>query len=163
LSSDAVRRRAVIAAAESARYETQTFTVSAHDVAKFACAIGAMDQSYHDTRVAEGGGPAVVAPRAFYMSLGTMRGKLLPSAGFSADGMPAEERLAGSRLVVGGSTSRFFGDILVGDRVRVDQEVKNVTERQGRSGALVLVELERRYTRADGTPLVSETIMRIVR
>jgi acyl dehydratase len=152
-----------MAAAETTHYETQTYTVSGHDIAKFACAIGAMDQRYDDTRAAELGCSAIVAPRAFYMSLGTMRGKLLPSMGFSADGMPAEEQLAGSRLVVGGSTVRFFGDISVGDRVRVDQEVKSVTERPGRSGALVLIELERRYTRADGTPLVTETIMRIVR
>jgi hypothetical protein len=154
----------VIAAAESARYEPQTFTVSEHDVAKFASAIGATDPIYHDASAAtERGQPMIVAPRAFYMSLGTMRGKLLPSSGFSADGMPADEQMVGSRLVVGGSSARFFGDIAVGDRVRVEQQVGRVTERQGRSGTLVLIELHRRYTRPDGTPLVTETITRIVR
>jgi hypothetical protein len=160
MTSDASRRRSVIAAAESARYEPQTFTVSEHDVAKFASAIGAVDPVYYD---ASAGASGIIAPRAFYMSLGTMRGKLLPSSGFSADGMPADERLEGSRLVVGGSSTRFFGDITVGDRVRVDQQVGRVTERQGRSGTLILIELQRRFTRPDGTPLVTETITRIVR
>jgi hypothetical protein len=161
---DDVRHRAVVAAAERASYKPQWFAVSEHNVAKFASAIGATDLRYYDT----GGGaelerPAVVAPRSFYMSLGTMRGKVLPRTGFSADGMPSEEQLAGSRLVVGGSSVQFFDEIVVGDRIRVDQEVKSVTERHGRSGALVLIELERRYTRADGMPLVAETITRIVR
>jgi N-terminal half of MaoC dehydratase len=161
---DDVRHRAVIAAAKSTRYGPQWFTVSEHDVAKFASAIGARDLSYY-----EAGGPTelarprLVAPRSFYMSLGTMRGKVLPRTGFSADGMPAEEQLAGSRLVVGGSSVRFFGEIVVGDRIHVEQEVKDVAERHGRSGPLVLIELERRYTRADGMPLVTETITRIVR
>jgi N-terminal half of MaoC dehydratase len=162
--ADDLRHRAVIAAAESAHYEPQSFAVSEHDVAKFASAIGARDLSYYDTRgPAERARPGIVAPRSFYMSLGTMRGKVLPRMGFSADGMPAEEQLAGSRLVVGGSSVRFFGEIVVGDCIRVEQEVKDVAERHGRSGALVLIELERRYTRADGVPVVTETITRIVR
>jgi hypothetical protein len=162
--ADDVRHRALIAAAESARYEPQWFSVSEHDVAKFASAIGALDVGYYDTRgPMERARPGTVAPCSFYMSLGTMRGKVLPRTGFSADGMPVEEQLAGSRLVVGGSSVRFFGEILVGDRIRVEQEVKEVAERHGRSGALVLIELERRYTRADGVPVVTETITRIVR
>jgi N-terminal half of MaoC dehydratase len=162
--ADQVRRRAVIAAAERARYEPQWFAVGEHDVAKFASAIGARDLRYYETGgPTERARPGIVAPRSFYMSLGTMRGKTLPRTGFSADGMPAEEQLAGSRLVVGGSSVRFFGEIAAGDRIRVEQKVTDVAERHGRSGALVLIELERRYTRADGVPLVTETITRIVR
>jgi hypothetical protein len=160
----AERLRALADRVGEIEYVPQTFTVSEQDIAKFASAIGATDPEYFDAQAAHGGGlRGIVAPRAFYISLGTTRGRLIPRSAYSADGLPSEEQLHGSRLVVGGSVAEFFDDIYAGDRVTVEQKVVAVAARDGRSGPLLIIELERRYVRGDGATLVVETITRIVR
>ena len=145
-------------------YEPETLTVSRHDIAKFASAIGASDPSHYNAAAAAAAGHHdVVAPRAFYMGLGTTRGRLVPRETFADDGLPAEELLDGARLVVGGSSATFFDEIHAGDTIAVEQSVGSTTHREGRSGPLVIVELKRRYRRSDGTPVVTESITRILR
>jgi hypothetical protein len=145
-------------------FAPETLTVGRHDIAKFASAIGATDPAYYDARAAaELGHRDIVAPRGFYISLGTARGRLVPRATFADDGLPAEEKLDGARLVVGGTSATFFDEIHAGDTITVEQSVRSATERDGRSGPLVIVTLERRYRRDDGTPVVTESITRILR
>jgi acyl dehydratase len=145
-------------------YEPETFTVSAHDIAKFAAAIGANDPIYSDERAAIASGlRGIVAPRGFHISLGTMRGRLLPRSEYATDGMPAEERLEEARLVVGGSTTEFIDEIYAGDTITVEQQVGPIQPRMGRSGPMVFVELERRYRRGDGSLVMIDRITRILR
>jgi hypothetical protein len=155
---------ALLAHIRNLRYEPETLTVSVHDIAKFASSIGATDAVYFDRAAAtKRGYRAVVAPRAFYMALGTTRGRLIPRSGFGEDGLPLAENLADFRLVVGGTSVEFHEDIYAGDVVTVKQGVGFARIRRGRSGWLVIVDLVRRYERSDGLLLVVETITRIVR
>lgn len=147
-------------------FSPYTVVVSEQDIAKFATAIGADDRAYFDADAARAkheGARGPVAPRAYFLGIGTTRGRVVPRSDYGADGLPAIERLADTRLVVGGSETEYFEDIYAGDEVTVEQEIGSIKPRVGMSGPMLLIELIRRYSRADGTLLVLDRITQIVR
>lgn len=147
-------------------FSPYTVVVSEQDIAKFATATGATDRSYFDAEAARAkheGARGVLAPRAFFLGIGTSRGRVVPRSEYGADGLPAIERLADARLVVGGSKTEYFEDIYAGDEVTIEQEIGSIKPRVGRSGPMLLIELVRRYSRTDGALLVLDRITQIVR
>jgi acyl dehydratase len=161
MSTDTLR--ALGARLEATKYRDASYTISDHDIARFARALGSERGIYYNKNIAlQHGYPGIVAPRSFYMALGTSRGRLVPGAGYAVNGLPAEEDLDGVRLVVGETSVVFAGEIYAGDTVRVEQDVREVAEREGRSGRFLTMQLERRYEGRNG-PLVTERITRIVR
>jgi hypothetical protein len=142
-----------------------TISVAEQDIAKFATAIGTEDPIYFDAEVAKAklpGARGVLAPRAFHISLGTARGRIVPRNQYGGDGLPAVEQLADARLVVGGSTTEYFDEIYAGDEITVEQEIVSITPRSGRSGPMLFIELARRYRRGDAL-VVLDRITQIFR
>lgn len=149
-----------------ARFAPYTVTVAAQDIAKFATAIGADDPVYFDAAAAKElvpGARGILAPRPFHISIGTARGRILPRSDYGEDGLPAVERLADARLVVGGSKTDYFDEIYAGDEITVEQEVTSIEPRLGRSGPMLFVDLVRSYRLRDGGHVVVDHITQIFR
>ena len=69
----------------------------------------------------------------------------------------------GLRALGGGQSLRFHGDALAGVELATEAEVTGATRKTGRSGDLLVVELERRFLTADGELLVTCEETRILR
>ena len=82
------------------------------------------------------------------------------SAAFS--GLPAIE-LPLKRILNGGTEAEFFQLAKLGDVITAQSEYTDITEREGRSGAMVLVKVQTTYTNQDGDRLLVSTMTVIMR
>jgi acyl dehydratase len=70
---------------------------------------------------------------------------------------------SGLRTLGGGQSLRFHADALAGVELAVEAEVKSATTKDGRSGELLIVEVERRFLAADGELLLTCDETRLLR
>ena len=87
--------------------------------------------------------------------------------GLSDDGMPRVDIgiPAGHdlRVLGGGQSLHFHADALAGVDLVAEVELVNATPKEGRSGALLVVELQRRFSTVSGEPLLTCDETRILR
>jgi acyl dehydratase len=82
------------------------------------------------------------------------------SAAFA--GLPAIE-LPLKRILNGGTEAEFFQLAKLGDVITAQSEYTDITEREGRSGTMVLVKVQTTYTNQDGDRLLVSTMTVIMR
>jgi hypothetical protein len=81
--------------------------------------------------------------------------------GAGENGLPALD-LPLTRILNGGVSAEFFAEANVGDVVAAQSEYLSITEREGRSGVMVIVDTRTTYTDQDGKLLcrVTNSIIR---
>lgn len=139
--------------------------ITARDIAKFAHATGETDPMYFDAEAARAAGyQDVVAPQLFYLVLRSEPYHLRPRSELAPDGSATEDipPLAVTRAMAGETELTFAGRFVAGDVVACHKRVVDLNEKQGRSGALVLLHFEYRYDVEDRT-VVLERFTRILR
>ena len=146
-------------------YPHSDVAITARDIAKFAYATGETDRRYFDAEAARAAGYRdVVAPPMFYLLLRSepshlrLRGELADD-GSARDDIPP---LRVTRAMAGETELTFDGRFVAGDVVTCRKRLTDITEKQGRSGPLVLLHFEYRYEVA-GRTVVSERFTRIFR
>ena len=77
-------------------------------------------------------------------------------------GLPAIE-LPLKRILNGGTEAEFFQLAKLGDVITAQSEYTDITEREGRSGPMVLVKVQTTYTNQDGDRLLVSTMTVIMR
>jgi acyl dehydratase len=70
---------------------------------------------------------------------------------------------SGLRTLGGGQSLQFHADALAGVDLAVEAEIKDVRTKEGRSGELLIVEVERRFLTADGELLITCDETRLLR
>jgi acyl dehydratase len=70
---------------------------------------------------------------------------------------------SGLRTLGGGQSLRFHADALAGVELAVEAEIRSASTKEGRSGELLIVEVERRFLTADGELLVTCDETRLLR
>lgn len=132
--------------------------VRAKDFQRFAVASGDPNPVFFDDRTARRHGkPGVLAPPLYLSSVmgwdvGPSEESLRPdgSAGDDAASLPLE----GLRLMGAGQDLEFLEPVTDGTEVVMERTVEAVDLKEGRSGALVLVRLVKRFLGADGRLLL---------
>ena len=127
--------------------------VRAKDFQRFAVASGDPNPIFFDDEVARRHGkPGVLAPPLYLSSVmgwgvGPPEESLRPdgSAGDDAASLPLE----GLRLMGAGQDLEFFEPVTDGAEVVMERIVEAVDLKEGKSGALILVRLTKRYLGAD--------------
>ena len=146
-------------------YPVVEVPITARDIAKFAHATGESDPVYFDADAARAAGyPDVVAPQMFYLVLRSEPYHLRPRGELERDGSASEDipPLSVTRAMAGETQLEFSGRFVAGDVVTCSKRLVDMTEKQGRSGALVLLHFEYRYD-VDGRTVVVERFTRIMR
>lgn len=67
--------------------------------------------------------------------------------------MAAVEKAGYHRLLDGGIVYDFFRPVRPGDKLIVYMKVKDITERESKGGAMIVMELEANYLSEDGDPV----------
>ena len=70
---------------------------------------------------------------------------------------------SGLRTLGGGQSLQFHADALADVELATEAEVKSATTKEGRSGELLIVEVERRFLTADGELLITCDETRLLR
>ncbi len=132
-------------------HETPPWTIEATklDITRFAVATDDLNPLYLDEAYAEqspyGG---LIAPPLFYMAPLT---NPVPERELRADGLPAEGKFPIPptplpRLMDGGTEIEFFAPIRVGDTITGRCKIIDIYQKEGRTGPLIFVVRECRYT-----------------
>jgi len=141
--------------------QTQTVPlgrVHARDVQRFAIAAGDLSPEYFDEAAARSEGHDGLPVPPLYLSavLGWQAGP--PEPELLADGNATEPLgsvpLDGLRLMGGGQSLVFHEPVLVGADVTMEVVVEDLQLKEGRSGALMLLTVLRRYLDEQGRLLV---------
>ena len=70
---------------------------------------------------------------------------------------------SGLRTLGGGQSLQFHADALAGVDLAVEAEIKDARTKEGRSGELLIVEVERRFLTAEGELLITCDETRLLR
>ena len=146
-------------------YPDVDVAITARDIAKFAHATGETDPVFFDAAAARAAGYRdVVAPQMFYLLLRSEPYHLRSRSELERDGSASEDipPLAVTRAMAGETQLEFSGRFVAGDVVTCSKRLTDMTEKQGRSGALVLLHFEYRYV-VEGETRVVERFTRILR
>ena len=166
--SDRLRAAAEEIAAEIGRVErTEIEAIPALWARRFAIASGETDPVFYDAAAAAAGGWAGVPLPPLLLTATRSWKAGPPRTQLEEDGTPASDvgRPGGYdlRVLGGGQTVRFHADALAGVDLVNEVQVVAVTPKEGRSGSLLVVELERRFSTAAGELLVTCDESRILR
>ncbi|MQA01805.1 MAG: hypothetical protein GEV07_03420 [Streptosporangiales bacterium] len=145
---------------------SRTIRVSAHDIARFAVAIGARDEAHFDPAVARSRGyPDVVAPELFYVALRTGVFNLVPQEELHEEGTPRADLppIAFDQAMAGETAADLHRRFVAGDVVVCTRSVVSTVRKEGRSGQLTFVSFQYRYADLDDAPYVVEHFTRIFR
>ncbi len=142
---------------------TRRVQVTAHDIKRFAQAIGATDPVHHDeqhARTTRHG--RIVAPPLFCQALTY---EDVPPEQLGADGSPVEINvdIPAERAVGGGSDYRINRLVAAGETITVVSRLADVYTKQGRSGPLYMVVVETDFRDEGGELVASETATYIKR
>ena len=148
--------------------ETPAWTteVTALDVKRFAVATDDANPLYCDEELAKqsrhGG---LIAPPLFYMAPLT---DPVPESELRPDGLPYEGRFSIPptslpRLMDGGTEIDFFVPIRVGDTLTARGKIVDIYQKEGRSGPLIFVVRETRYTNQHDALVLIEKGVSILR
>jgi hydroxyacyl-ACP dehydratase HTD2-like protein with hotdog domain len=119
--------------------------LSRSGISRFALAIGATDEIYHDADYARSQGYRdIVAPPSYYNAIALSLGRELPSSELREDGLAAGDQVAG-RVVSGGFSVRWHGALCAGDEVDVVEERLPIRSQASRAGTLTIDPVQRKY------------------
>ena len=141
-------------------------TVDRKDIQRFAVATHERDPVHHDPEAARARGYRdVVAPPLFYVTLRTGAFNLVPQDELDAEGTPRRDLppVAFTQAMAGETSATLSRPFVAGDTVTCSRDVLDVYEKTGRSGTLLFVQLEYRYTDDRDDPFVVERFTRIFR
>lgn len=142
------------------------YEVTATDIGKYARTVGFTDPIHFDVDRARAHGYAdVVAPLGYHMVIRHACPNLVPIAEFGEDG-GGEDLTPPStahRRMAGQSETRFFAPIVAGRSVELTKRIEHIAEKVGRSGPLGTVTYGLEFRDQEGTLLVSEEYVRILR
>lgn len=145
---------------------SRTVTVTPHDIARFAVAIGATDDVHFDAAAARARGYAdVVAPDLYYVALRTGVFHLVPQDELHDEGTPLRDipPISFRQAMAGETTAELHRPFVAGDVVTCTRHAESVVRKEGRSGTLTFVRFEYRYADAAGEPYAVEHFTRIFR
>jgi hypothetical protein len=132
---------------------------------RFALACGETDPVWFDDDAARAAGYA--APPLPPLLLTSTRSWEAGPVALNPDGTPQDDpgfpAGHGLRALGGGQRLAFDGDAVTGVPLTAEVEVLGVEQKSGRSGDLLIVELERRFTDVDGRMLVRCAESRVLR
>lgn len=147
-------------------FEPYVVTVSATDIVRYARAIGETDARYFDTVAAQAAGYAdIVAPPYFPYTVRMQganlrdRGDLEPDGSSSEDVPPIES----SRAMAGETKIEMGVPVIAGDTIHLTKRIVDIYEKSGRSGELVFVVQEFRFTNQRDELVMAEAFTRIYR
>ena len=164
MSTETVVTPAVRGWAEQ-RFPEIDVEITRRDIAKFAHATGETDAIYFDPEAARAVGYRdVVAPQMFYLLLRSEPYHLRPRAELKPDGSAGDDipPVSLTRAMAGETSLDITGRFVAGDVVTCAKRVVDVTEKQGRSGFLLFLHFEYRYSVA-AQAVVVERFTRILR
>ena len=146
-------------------YPDVEVAITARDIAKFAHATGETNPIHFDAAPARAAGYAdVVAPVLFYLLLRSEAYHLRPRSELADDGSARDDipPLRVTRAMAGETQLTFDGRFVAGDVVTCRKRLVDITEKQGRSGVLVLLGFDYRYD-VESRTVVHERFTRIFR
>ena len=146
-------------------YPDSEVPITRRDIRRFAHATGETDPIHFDVHSARAAGHRdLVAPEMFYVLLRAEPSHLRPRAELEPDGSPTEDipPLAFTSAMAGETQLEFDGRFVAGEVVTCRKRLVDITEKQGRSGALVFLHFEYRYDVEDRT-VVLERFTRLLR
>lgn len=134
---------------------------------RFALACGETDPIFYDDEAAAAAGfagtplPPLLLSSTRSWAPGPGRDELSEDGISLADvGYPAG---SGLRTLGGGQALQFHADALAGVELATEAEVKGARTKEGRSGDLLIVEVERRFLSANGELLITCDETRLLR
>lgn len=137
--------------------EERLGVVGATDIRRYARAVGDENPLYHDADYARSRGFAdIVAPPNMVPSIMEWGGGE-PEESLRPDGFPPGEfpRMPrGLRVMGGGEKMVFHKSVVAGTEICMTSELVEAYEKEGRSGGIVFLVYENRYTDAGGEPLL---------
>ena len=147
-------------------YGSVTIAVGRNDIVRFALATGEEDPVHLDTEEARRRGwRDVVASPGFLSVLAAYSQLMVPRSRLRSDGLVHEQYppLPVSRVVIGEVDQQFHRAIVAGDEITVSKRLVGMTEREGRQGAMVVIDFERRYVDQEDTLVAEERYSVVVR
>jgi 3-methylfumaryl-CoA hydratase len=149
-------------------HETPPWTIEATklDIKRFAVATDDLNPLYLDEEHAKqspyGG---LIAPPLFYMAPLT---NPVPESELRTDGLPVEGKFPIPptplpRLMDGGTEIEFFAPIRAGDTITGRCKITDIYQKEGRTGPLIFVVRECRYTNQKGALVLVEKGASILR
>lgn len=145
-------------------YPPYEFHVGRNDIARFARAIGETDPIHFDPEAARAAGHAdVVAPTMFPYVIRMHAASL--EGDTTEDGSPGGDvpPIPTTRAMAGETQISFGVPIVAGDTITVSKRVADLYEKEGRSGALVFVDMEFTFTNQRNKMVAREIFTRIYR
>jgi acyl dehydratase len=133
--------------------------INRRDFERFAVAVDDPNPLFFDDACARAHGySGAIAPPLYLSSvLGWESGP--PQDSLRPDGTPSNDAMAvptgGLRLMGGGQELEFHRPITAATEVVIEFSVSNVELKQGRSGPLLVVQLQKKFLTSDGAPLVT--------
>ncbi len=147
-------------------FPVMAMAVSRTDIARFARATGETDPRYFDPDAAQAAGhPDVLAPPYFPYVIRMHGANLRDRADLTADGSSDEDvpPLPFERAMAGETSIEFGVAIHAGDEITLEKRIVDLYERVGRSGTLVFVTQEFRFTNQRDELVMQERFTRIYR
>jgi acyl dehydratase len=141
-----------------------TREISEKDIRRFCYAVGDLNPLYLDeafARQTSFGGP--IAPPMFFdiPTVSEYPQEQLRVDGLAQDGMLPPVKA--TRSMAGGNEIEFFKPMRAGDQITRVTKIAELYEKEGRSGPLVFVIFETRYTNQDGDLVALERVTAILR
>ncbi|MDW3178877.1 MAG: MaoC family dehydratase N-terminal domain-containing protein [Acidimicrobiia bacterium] len=141
-------------------------TISATDIARYARAIGETDPIFYDAEAARAAGHRnVVAPPYFPYTIRMQAANLRDRSDLEPDGSSSEDvpPVETTRAMAGETKIEMGVPIAAGDTITLEKRIVDLYEKSGRSGDLVFVVQEFRFTNQDGALVMREEFTRIYR
>lgn len=126
---------------------------------RFAMTVGDLNPLYFDESAARAAGHAALVVPPLFLT-GVMGWRAGPAESeLREDGLAETDSflipVAGMRIMGGGQELEWHAPVLEGTEVTMVRELEDVRWREGRSGAMVLFTVRRRYVDSEGRLLVS--------
>lgn len=147
-------------------FDPYEVTISATDIARYARAIGETDPIYFDPAAArEAGHSDVVAPPYFPYTIRMQAANLRDRADLEPDGSSSQDvpPVETTRAMAGETKIEMGVPIVAGDTITLEKRITDLYEKSGRSGDLVFVVQEFRFTNQRGDLVMLEEFTRIYR
>ncbi|MBI2836222.1 MAG: MaoC family dehydratase N-terminal domain-containing protein [Chloroflexi bacterium] len=130
-----------------------TFEVEKGAIARFAEAVDDPNPLYWDEEYARKSRQgSIIAPPGFFGW--PVKRSAAPEDRFGL--LPALARAGYSRILDGGIEWEFFSPVRAGDRLKVETTLRNAVERSGKTGRVIFVFRETKYTREGGEMVATE-------
>jgi acyl dehydratase len=144
----------------------ETGIVYLKEAQRFAAAVRDLNPLYFDDEVARAHGyKGVIAPPMFlpHVKLGVAHLDRLDKDGIQLGGGGFAVPLRVERRMAGGEEYEFLEPLYPGDEITAETRIRDIQEKQGRSGRFVLVTQETIYTNQEGVVVAKGSFSIIVR